>query len=322
MYKLCFYVMLDKIDQKILLLLIKNSRSSITSIAKKARISRDVTNYRINRMVKKRIIRNFITEIDIEKLGYTSALLFVSIKADIEKEFIQYINKLDFVSWAGTHLGFWSLGMAVYGKNNNEVEKRLQLILKKYKDHITNHQFAFYKNTKFFTEKYFGHFIKPTSSIKSEKDYKIDNYDKLILKKLSKNARISSVELSKLLPITAPAISQRISRLKKYGYILKYSAYINVFKMGIYQFIFFITNRNLDERIKLYSFLEYHPKVPLLLDYIGDPFIEFGIFAENPYEIRKILQEIKELFPDNKIVDFFLTQEDFISYGAPECVFQ
>src|SRR3989344_960153 len=150
--------MLDKIDKKILLALIKNSRSSITSIAKKANISRDVTNYRINRMLKKGIIRNFITEIDIEKLGYTSALLFLSIKADTEKEFIQYINKLDFVSWAGTHLGFWSLGMAIYGKNNDEVEKKTQMILRKYKDHITNHQFAFYKNTKFFTEKYFGHF--------------------------------------------------------------------------------------------------------------------------------------------------------------------
>ena len=316
--------MLDKIDKKILLALIKNSRSSITSIAKKANISRDVTNYRINRMLKKGIIRDFITQIDTEKLGYTSALLFLSIKADIEKEFIQSINQLDFVSWAGTHLGFWSLGMAIYGKSNNEVEKRVQEIFEKYKYYIINHRFAFYKNTKFFTEKYFGAFV-PASFSKSEsykEDYKIDNYDKTILKNLSKNARISSVELSKKIPITPPAISQRISRLKRYGYILKYSVYINVFKIDMYQFIFFITNRKLDDRKKLYHFLESHPKVSLLLDYIGDPFIEFGIFVNDPYQARSILQEIKELFPDNQIIDFFLSQEDFISYGAPNCVFQ
>ena len=90
----------------------------------------------------------------------------------------------------------------------------------------------------------------------------------------------------------------------------------------MYQFIFFITNRKLDDRRKLYEFLEFHPKVPLLLDYVGDPFIEFGIFAQDPYEARASLQEIKEMFPDSQLVDFFMSQEDFISYGAPDCVFE
>ncbi len=313
--------MLDKIDQKILLALINNSRNSTTNIAKKVGISRDVTNYRINRLVNKGIIRDFTTEISLEKLEIVSALLFISIKAEKEKEFMDYINKQNFISWAGTHMGFWSMGMAIYGKNNEEVEERFQTIIKQYKEHITNHRFAFYKNTAFFTEKYFGDVILKQKNISKEK-YKLDSYDKIILKNLSKNARISSMELTKQIPITAPAISQRISRLKKQGIILKHTAYINVFKIGLYQFIFFIQNRNLEDRKKLYQFLESHPKVSLLLDYIGDPFIEFSIFADDPYKIRETLQEIKEVFPDNQLVDFFLTQEDFISFGLPDCVFE
>jgi len=40
------------------------------------------------------------------------------------------------------------------------------------------------------------------------------------------------------------------------------------------------------------------------------------------YEVREIEQEIEETFPENRIVDFFLVQEDFISTGVSPCVFE
>jgi len=108
--------MIDKIDQKILLELLRDSRISISLLSKKLKISRDVANYRINKMVENNIIRNFITEIDVEKLGFCSAFFCLNLKPEIEKEFIDYISSLNFTSWAGTLSGFWSLGMAIYGK--------------------------------------------------------------------------------------------------------------------------------------------------------------------------------------------------------------
>jgi DNA-binding Lrp family transcriptional regulator len=316
-----FLRIMDKIDEKILKTLIADSRQSISQIAKVARVSRDVAQYRVQQLKKNGIIRDFITNIDFEKLGYISALFFVSIKAEKEKEFIAYINNLDFVSWAGTHLGMWSLGMAIYGKNTREVEERFQTIFQKYKNWINNHQFTFYKTTEFYTEKYFGE-SKITTMPKKYEEHTIDKEDKIILQHLAKNSRMTSVELAQIIKLTPVAISRRIARLEKSGYITGYSIYINVLKLGLYLFIFFIQNNNLDQRKKLFSYLQHHPKVSLLLDYIGDPFIEFGIFVKDPYETRAILQEIKETFPDNKITDFFLTQEDFISSGVPRCVFE
>lgn len=318
---------MDKIDEKLLISLIGDSRQSISQLAKQARTSRDVAQYRIAQLVKKGIIRDFITNIDHEQLGYVSALLFVSIKADAEREFIEYINKLPFISWAGTHLGFWSLGMAIYGKDTSEVEERFQIVFQKYKNHITNHRFAFYKTTKFFTEKYFGQGPKQwgyTNTKKGEptEKYAMDDHDKTILKHLAKNSRISCVELSKFVPLTPAAIAQRIVKLERSRIIQGYSIYVNVHKMGLHLFIFFIQNRNLDQRKKLFGYLENHPKVPLLLDYVGDPFIEFGLFVRSPYEARPLIQEIKETFPENELIDFFLTQEDFISFGTPDCVLE
>jgi len=311
---------MDKIDNKILLELVKNSRTSYSTLAKMCRVSREVVTYRINNLKQEGIIHDFFTEIDIRKLGFVSALFFVRIKASYEKEFIEYIKNTNFVSWAGTHFGLWSLGMAIYGKDNEEIEKRFQKIYSQFKDAITDHQFEFYKTTKFFYEKYFN--SKAERQDKKFGNHKIDSSDRLILMRLSKNSRLTSIELAKELNITAPAVIKRIKNLEKEGYILKYSIFVNLSKLNKYQFVFFIKNKNLEDRSKLYLYLESHPKVSFLLDYLGDPFIEFGIFVDNPYEARAIAQEIEETFPENRIVDFFLVQEDFISTGVPVCVFE
>lgn len=313
--------MLDKIDSKLLAFLVQNSRESISVLAKKARISRDLANYRINRLLKLGIIRDFTTNIDVKSLGFVSALLFVSISADKESEFVDYINCLDFVSWAGTHMGLWSLGMAIYGSSTDEIESRFQLIFGQFKNFISNHKLEFYKDVKFFSEKYFA--VKPKQEfLIKENNYVVDSIDKIILKNLSKNSRITSVELSKLIPLSPPAIANRISKLESAKIILGYSIYINVFKMGLYSFVFFIKNKQLENQSKLYTYLENHESVSMLIDYVGDPFIEFSIFVDDPYKIRSVLQEIKETFPENELVDFFMTQEDFISFGAPNCIFE
>lgn len=314
---------MDRVDEKILVELIDNSRQTISQIAKQVQVSRDVAQYRLQQLVKKGIISDFITKINHMNLGYISALFFVSIKVEKEEEFIEFVSGLDFVSWAGTHMGFWSLGMAIYGKNVAEIEERFQSIFLKYKDYISNHQFYIYKTTEFYTSNYFG-IQKQTENIDQKKysEHKVDEYDKIILKELSMNSRKTCVEISQKIPISAVAIAKRISKLEKSGYIEGYTIALNVLKLNLYLFIFFMKNKNLEQRKKLFSYLQKHPKVSLLLDYVGDPFIEFGIFVKNPYETRAIIQEIKETFPDNELADFFLTQEDFLSYGAPRCVFE
>jgi len=191
--------------------------------------------------------------------------------------------------------------------------------MEKYHNYIINHRFEFYKSNHFFYEKYFG---GNTTLVKIMKtNYVLDKEDKIILNLLSKNSRMSSVDISKEVSLSAVAIANRIRNLEKNQYILKYSIYIDVFKLELFQYYFFMKNNNLSDRKKLYQFLTAHKKVCSYLDYIGDPFIEFGIFVTNSYEIREIIQEIRQNFPQSEIIDFFMSQEDLLSYGLPKCVF-
>lgn len=61
----------------------------------------------------------------------------------------------------------------------------------------------------------------------------IDKLDRLILAELVKNARISNAELSRLIGLSAPSISERIKRLEEAGVITGYTVKVNMKALGL-----------------------------------------------------------------------------------------
>ncbi|MGV8087128.1 MAG: Lrp/AsnC family transcriptional regulator, partial [Candidatus Woesearchaeota archaeon] len=115
---------MDVLDKKILVELMQDSRSSITLLAKKVRSSREVVNYRIKKLEEQKIILEFITEINIEKLGFNMASLFLSIKSHREEEFKKFIKSCNYVAWSSVFSGTWNLGIGIYGRTTEEIHER------------------------------------------------------------------------------------------------------------------------------------------------------------------------------------------------------
>jgi Lrp/AsnC family leucine-responsive transcriptional regulator len=311
---------MNALNKKILLELTKNSRIPLTLLSKKVRASREVVNYRVSSMIKEKIIGGFTTEVNTQRLGFVSAALFINIKSKREKEFIEFIKNSGFASWGSEFSGVWRFGVDIYGKNNEELHERIKKIYGLFKDDIIEQRATIYKNKLFFYEKYFEG--NKDKIIIRDKNYKIDKKDKLILNELSNNSRIDSVELSKKIDLTAPAISNRVKNLFSSGFIKNYSIFLDISKLNLFQYSLFIENKDINQREKLLNFLSAHKNVSFIAEYIGDPFLEFGIFVNDPYELRTILQDIEESFPDNRIKDLFLIQKEFVSVGPPRCVFE
>jgi Lrp/AsnC family leucine-responsive transcriptional regulator len=139
---------------------------------------------------------------------------------------------------------------------------------------------------------------------------------------LSSNSRRDCVSLSQSLKITPPAIAQRIRKLDKSGVIEKYSLFVDVSKLGLYQYSVILTNKNVNDKERLIRYCSQHPKVSFIAEYVGDPFFELGIIVDDPYRLRSILQEIESAFPENRIMEVSLFQKEFISIGPPKCVFE
>ena len=70
-------VKIDLRDRKILHELSKNCRQSSISIAKKIGLRREIVDYRIKKLIEKKIIFDFITEIDETKLGFNRYLIHI-----------------------------------------------------------------------------------------------------------------------------------------------------------------------------------------------------------------------------------------------------
>lgn len=312
---------MDALDRKILIELCKNSRLPITLLASRVRASREVVTYRIANLKKNRIILDFVSEIDTSKMNFLSAALFINIKAKREKEFEEFIKKCDFTSWSGEFSGVWRFGVDIYGSSNEEIHEGFRKIYSLFKEDIIDHRLTLYKQKYFFYNKYLGEKELPEEK-KTERKYILDQKDKIILKEVARNSRIGLVELADKLSLTLPAISQRIKNLKASGYINKYSIFLDVAKLGLFQYSIFIINKNIEDKLKLLNYLSRHPNVSFIAEYIGDPFLEFGLFVKDPYELRGILQQIEESFPDNRINEVFLVQKEFLSVGPPECVFK
>lgn len=315
---------MDAIDNKILSGLIGNSRIPITRLAKRVGASREVVTYRMNRLKKEGVIHDFVAEINIQKLGYIGAAVFINIKATRQKSFKEFLENCNFVSWVAELSGLWNFGLSIYAKTNEELDKKFLVLYNNFKNDIIDHRFTLHRKNSFFYEKYFGTL---SSKRKQKSKYNpvidnIDKIDKLILKELAKNSRIDCITLSKKVSLTSPAVIKRIKQMEAAGIIEKYSLFLDISKLGLFQYSIFITNKDINEKKKLLFYLQQHKYVPFVAEYVGDEFLEFGLFVNDPYELRRALQEIEEKFPNNRTIEISLFQKEAVSIGPPECIFE
>ena len=92
---------IDKKDMEILYQLDINSRQSLKSIGIKVYLKKNVVQYRIEKLIKNGVIKNFYTSINFHKLGYINIGVDINFQyytPKIEKEIIEYFSSSDY-SW-------------------------------------------------------------------------------------------------------------------------------------------------------------------------------------------------------------------------------
>jgi Lrp/AsnC family transcriptional regulator, leucine-responsive regulatory protein len=127
----------------------------------------------------------------------------------------------------------------------------------------------------------------------------LDNTDRLILDKLSKNSRITMKELGEKVHLTGPATSARVAKLEDSGIIEGYTINVNQIKMGyLVHAIIHIFSRSTNHQPYL-SFIKQQAQ------YVIN---NYKVSGESCY-----LLECK--FPSNEILDEFLSKlSNYVSY--------
>lgn len=295
---------LDLLDRKILYELDIDARQPITMLAKKIGKSRNVIEYRIQRLQEKGIIKNFVTLLDAAKFGlmiWNVYLEFQNLTPEIEREIVEYLKQNKKVWWVALPTGKWNLIYSIFVKDIKEFYSTVSDLNSRYGHYILNQSLAAHVEVEILSR---GYFIKKPSIgvtwYKKFEPIKLDDVDKKILRELSTNARTSSVDLANKLKLTTRVISYRIKELIKKEVITRFRLQLDVSKFGYGFYKVIVHTKNMSKENDK-TLMEYCKQLGNIFHYekkIGPWMLELEMDVESYEKVNELMKEMKEKLPD------------------------
>ena len=113
---------MDKIDQKILSELSKDSSISIPKLSEKINVNSSVVYSRIKRLVKKKLIERFTIEVNNKELGYgVKSLTGINMDSKKRDNIIQELFKIPGVREVSEVTGRFDILVTMYAENLNKM---------------------------------------------------------------------------------------------------------------------------------------------------------------------------------------------------------
>lgn len=303
-------VKVDKIDKRIMVCLDHNARSKISDISKKTGLSKFIISSRIEKLEKAKVIKQYITYFDINRMGYTFYDVFVKtkfIKPDEYSRIISKIKNMPSVGWFVSAIGEWDLIvciMAKDAKNLDSIMKRLGNVIG---DYLLEYEMFIVTKAnqmpyRILLEEKFSETL-PTS-LGVDKKIQIDDKDKKIMKVISENSRENIRKIGKSTNLKPDVVRYRMKNMEKNRVIQGYKPLIDVSKMGIIWHIILFKFKHLgeDEMNELYSFFKNMKEVFYMVHGVGNWNLMVEFHTKSYEEFNSLLTKVKAKI-ENYIID-------------------
>ena len=298
---------LDEKDKKILYQLDVNSRQPVSVIARKTKLTKDVVNYRIKKLLQEGVIIKFLAVFDTSKLGYTLYKIFLRLQnanKQKEEEIINYLKNHSNVQWVVSTDGMFDILFNVFVKDTIELNNILNDFQSRYGSFIAERQMLVMLKTNIFYRDYLigksSEIRKPIHfGVQSEK-VKIDDTDKKILHMLGDDGRMPLIEVANKLKISADSARIRIKKLENSGVIQNYVLVLDNSKIGQSDYKILLKTQNMSEQRKkeFFGFCKNQSNVWFFDVALGIFDMEINAEVEDITKFREIMAEIKEKFSD------------------------
>ncbi|MBN2051947.1 Lrp/AsnC family transcriptional regulator [Candidatus Woesearchaeota archaeon] len=298
---------LDLKEKRMLYELDVNARVSTTRLAKKVKLSQPAAHYRLNNLIKKGIIKFFLTNIDYGFFGYFPYRFFTRLQNLTEKkeeELIDYLKNHEFVPFLASCTGRYDLMFCIMAKNMSELKKTINEVKNKYGEFFSEQQIATIITGDFYPRDYLLSKEKRISF--SEKEFgeqaarpRLDKKDLIILKEISNNCRISSLELAEKIKLSLDAVRYRIKNLEKSKIINGYTIYLDnkMLNQFRYKIMVQINGSNEEKENQIINFAKQFSNVVYSVKTFGIWDLEIDIEVDNPEKFNDILRKIKNIQP-------------------------
>ncbi len=310
--------LLDKKDEKILVELDKDARQADSEIAKRLSTSKQVVNYRIQKLIENKIISNFYTIVNSGLLGLNSYYIFIQLEKlnkEQESRLLNKINSLTYVGWLVSGTGRWDAIILAYADSINTFDKRLSEII-----NICGENLHEYNFTTLIDAEHMGYrFLIEAKSLSVKQTeklnmIKLDEIDKRILEVISQNARSSITEIARLIKLEVHLVNYHLKNLIKEKVIVGFKPKININKLGYQWYLLLIQLQRLDEkrRKEFLQFCKQYKKIYYVTNTVGLYNIMLDIHVKSAEEFKEVLLDLKDKFSD--IIKTYETMVIFDEY--------
>jgi DNA-binding Lrp family transcriptional regulator len=315
-------IKLDVKDKRILFALEQDSRQSLQQIAKKAALSKEAVFHRIKRLEEKGIIRKYITEIDIYKIGYKFypvLLKFQNTTPEIEKEIIEHLRNDRNIAWLTTCEGNWDINMTIIAKDIYELNTSIAGLVEKYGTYIAEKQVFMTTEIHYFKRGFWlNKQTTETVTTGGTETTKINEKELELLRILSDNARTPIVEIAKKLHTTPKVVAYSIKKMEDKKIIQGSRILVDFSRIGYkyYKVWFSLNSMKKEQWKKLLTYFQFNPNIIWTTMLIGSYDLSIEMEVSDTTEFRRILEDIKQQYSEiiKKHESIMIFQELALNY--------
>ncbi len=294
----------DLKDKRILSELDFNAKLTTTSLAKKVRLSRQVVDYRLNRLKNQKTIYAFYTLIDPGMVGFSLFRIHLKLKNITEKEYSVFAHDLFEnypVFWIAFVFGSFDMIIDVFSKNANYFENLFSKILKKYKQIIQNYETQVILELNLYNYNYFLNSSRLRKKITLHKNVGnviLDEKNKQILTIIKNNSRLSFEEIGRMVNLTRNAVKNRIKNLEQKQVIKGYMFLVDFrhFNKQSFKILIRYDHSKINIEHSLLSFLKQKTGVLATLKLLGRWNLDIEIHTKDIKELQQFMMYLRNNF--------------------------
>lgn len=291
---------LDKVEEKILGELDANARQSEKQIASTIGSSRQVVNYRVNKLIDKGIITNFYTNINVGKLGlksYYVYLQFSGTNKEQEQTLFKHITDLDFTGWLVSGVGRWDAVTLIFAKSSAMFERLLSELISECDDYLQDYSFTTLVEAEHISYKFLNQDGAGASQTDKTEQISLDGKDLRVLDAVSQDARITVTDIASEQGLEPHVVRYRLKKLKE-TVIEGFKPKIDVHKLGFQWHLLLLQFQVFDEDTKR-SFLSYcrdHKNVYYVANTLGTYNVMLDIHVQDTRAFKDVLLDLKQRY--------------------------
>lgn len=297
--------MMDSIDKKILLALLKNARAPVSQIAKTPRLTREIVRNRIPKLVESGVIKAFVARVNQSAFCEGIANLTLKLHRIDQKRFVELISQLrqcSQVNWITELCGTADVMCTLAFTDLENLSSLVAQISDLVGTNLQDHQLSLYINEIKFDrsglicEK--GKSVPARAKKLDHNSISLNKEDLVILSFLATDCRVKNVGLSEKAKISQDAVRLRIRNLEKKGIIQGYTIVLDTSKLGYEGYQIGLRMEQMTpevlEKIAVYAF--ENPYITFCARTSGKHNVMLAMEAKDREHFKSMLQDMRSQF--------------------------